>query len=345
MMNQRFNIPAYAVVLLLLSGNCSAVFDDAAEALQSQEFAAALQRLEKTPEAERDAPQWQLLQAAAEAGSGKTAEAEKRYQALIKRLPQQPEAYNNLAALYASQGKLDEAMALLEQAMKTNESYATVYANLRSIYYELSRSAYAKALQMEQRKVGPALRPILLAANAPQTGPSKDEPPVVVAEVESQPEPVVAPATAEAEPAQPPEAVNAALVAVEGVVTPPLPAPEEVVPQSEEVIAMLNRWAADWMGQRVDAYLGAYAKTFQPGRGFSLEQWQQQRRKRLASPESIEVHLADFEVQFRAEDRASVTAVQFYRSDRYTDTVRKRFQLLREADGWKIVTEKTIEVL
>lgn len=347
MMNQRFKIALF-VLLLFLSGISHAAFEEATEALQAKDFTAALQSLDGVPEAERDNPQWQLLQAAAEAGGGKMAQAEERYLSLIERAPTQPEAYNNLAALYASQGKLDEAIELLERAMKTSESYATVYANLRSIYYEMSRSSYARALQMEQRKVGPALSPILLVAEAPQAEPVKTEPPLVVAVAEpTSVEPVALeqPVEAEAEPAQPPEAVNVALVAVEGVATPPLPAPEVEVPQPDEVITMLNRWAADWMGQKVEAYLAAYAAEFQPGKGLSLEQWRAQRRKRLSRPDSIEVHLADFEVQFSAEDRASVTVVQFYRSERYTDTVRKRFQLKHDASGWKIMTEKTIEVL
>ncbi len=367
MMNQRFNISRWAVLFLIVSGNGFAALDEATEALAANDYAAALQRLEEIPDEQRANPQWQLLYAAAEAGTGDLQQAEERYRALIEQNPQQPEPYNNLAALYARQGKLDEAMELLEQAMKTNSSYATVYANLRSIYYEMSRSAYARALQMEQRKDGdgPALRPILgvVSPPPPKTVVAAAEQQVAVAE--EPPEPV---APAENAEVAPPEVVNVALVAVDGVAEPPLPAPEPVptaaakqlptpepaptaaveplpAPSEDEVIAMLNGWAADWMGQRVDAYLAAYADDFQPGQGLSYQQWQAQRRKRLSRPESIEVLLGDFEVQFSGSDRVRVIVVQYYRSDRYSDTVRKRFQLIRTPDGWKILTEKTIEVL
>lgn len=364
MMNPRFYIPRWAPLLLLLAGNCPAAYEEAAQALQAKDYAAALQQLEEVPEAQREDPQWQLLQAASEAGSGDLKGAEARYLALISQSPKLPEAYNNLAALYARQGRLDEAMELLEQAMKTNESYATVYANLRNIYYEMSRTAYARALQMEQRKDGPALQPILTVAAAPQ--------PVVVPEQVAS-EVVTAQTETEEAPLQPPEAVNVALVAVEGVVPQPLPVPETVVEVAEEadvnmtakaipeavmdaaveagapsqaaIIAMLNRWATDWAGQQVEGYLDAYAEAFQPGQGMAREQWEAQRRQRLARPESIEVQLGDFDIQFRGDDRASVTLVQYYRSERYSDTVRKRFQLIRTGDSWKILTEKTIEVL
>lgn len=380
MMNQRFNIPRWVALFLFVSGNSFAALDEATEALASNDYAAALQRLEEIPDEQRANPQWQLLYAAAEAGNGDLQQAEERYRALIAQNPQQPEPYNNLAALYARQGRLDEAMELLEEAMKTNSSYATVYANLRSIYYEMSRSAYARALQMEQRKEGdgPALRPILSVAN-PRLKPVIAEAEQQLAVAEVSPEPV---AETEVIDAAPPEVVNDALVAVSGVVEPPLPAPEPTAvaeaeplsapesapvkaaeplpapepapviateplpsPSEEEVIAMLNSWAADWMGQRVEAYLAAYADNFQPGQGLSYQQWQAQRRKRLSRPESIEVLLGDFQVQFSGTDQARVTVVQYYRSDRYSDTVRKRFQLIHTPDGWKILTEKTIEVL
>lgn len=380
MMNRRFNTPRWALLFLFASGNGFAALDEATEALASNNYAAALQRLEEIPDEQRANPQWQLLYAAAEAGKGDLQQAEERYRALIAENPQRPEPYNNLAALYARQGKLDEAMELLEQAMKTNSSYATVYANLRSIYYEMSRSAYARALQMEQRKEGdgPALRPILSVTNPP-TKPVVAAAAQQVTVAEASPEPAAATQTADAAP---PEVVNDALVAVNGVAEPPLPAPESApavaatpipapepaptaaakplpapepaptaaakplpAPSEDEVIAMLNNWAADWMSQRVDAYLAAYADDFQPGQGLSYQQWQAQRRKRLSRPESIEVLLGDFEVQFSSNDQARVTAVQYYRSDRYSDTVRKRFQLLLTPDGWKILTEKTIEVL
>ncbi len=346
-MNQRYKIAQWVLLLLFLSGNCHADLEQAAEAVQARDFDGAMQYLEAIPQGQREDPQWQLLRAASEAGSGKLKEAEQRYQALIQQLPQMPEAYNNLAALYARQGRLDEAMELLERAMKTNESYATVYANLRSIYYEMSRSAYARALQMEQQKEGPTLRPLLQVASALQAEPTVAAPPTLVALTDSAAEAVaqVEAVPEEAPPVAPPEAVNVALVEVEGVVPQALSVPQAVDTRRDDLVALLNRWAADWAGQKVEAYLAAYADDFRPGQGLSHQQWLAQRRTRLARPESIEVQLADFEVQFNGDTHASVTAIQYYRSERYSDTVRKRFQLLRGADGWKIVSEKTIEVL
>lgn len=80
--------------------------------------------------------------------TGNTNDVIKAYQSLIKRYPQQPELYNNLAALMATQGQLEQARTYLEQAMNLDHVYATVYENLSAVYVEMARGSYAKALQV-----------------------------------------------------------------------------------------------------------------------------------------------------------------------------------------------------
>ena len=92
------------------------------------------------------------------AKQGKDAAASKIYQALIKQDPGQPQAYNNLAAIKARHGELKEAQALLEQALRSNPIYATVYENLSAIYVEMARDSYGKALHLETPQQPIALR-------------------------------------------------------------------------------------------------------------------------------------------------------------------------------------------
>lgn len=68
---------------------------------------------------------------------------------LIKEHPSLPEAYNNLAFIYASQGHLMKAQETLQAAFKNNPSYALVYENLHAIYAKLSRNIYEKAIGAE----------------------------------------------------------------------------------------------------------------------------------------------------------------------------------------------------
>ena len=80
---------------------------------------------------------------------GKTADAIRIFAALTVDYPDLPEPYNNLAVLYASQGKYDIAKELLEKAISTHPSYATAHENLGDIYAKMASQAYDRALQLD----------------------------------------------------------------------------------------------------------------------------------------------------------------------------------------------------
>ena len=64
-----------------------------------------------------------------------------------------PEPLNNLAVIYAIQGKYLEAEETLKKALDTNSNYATAYSNLGDIYAKAASRAYNKALGLEESKV------------------------------------------------------------------------------------------------------------------------------------------------------------------------------------------------
>lgn len=82
---------------------------------------------------------------------GKTADAIKIFTGLTEDYPDLPEPYNNLAVLYASQGKYDKAKQLLEKALSTHPSYATANENLGDIYAKMASQAYDRALQLDNK--------------------------------------------------------------------------------------------------------------------------------------------------------------------------------------------------
>ncbi len=264
------------------------------------------QALEQLPE-EATSRRARLLRAEALLGLGRESEAERIFLALIEESPEDPVPYNNLAAHYAADGRLREASELLSRAMKSDSRYAAVYKNLSRVYVEMSRNSYAKALRMSEQPKGLQLLSL---------GPSEvTELPELVA-VQQQPEP----------PAEPQQTVAQA-------------------GSGEEAVAALRRWAAAWSAQDVEGYLAAYDEAFEPRRGNSLEAWQQERRRRLLKPGTIEVALSDIEASPRGASEVKVRAVQAYRSDNYRDTTRKGFIMVRRDGGWKIRDEYTIEVL
>jgi tetratricopeptide (TPR) repeat protein len=63
------------------------------------------------------------------------------------------EPYNNLAALYAAGGDYTKARATLEQALRTNPSYATAHENLGDVYAALAAQSYGRAQKLDPANV------------------------------------------------------------------------------------------------------------------------------------------------------------------------------------------------
>jgi len=64
---------------------------------------------------------------------------------LTQTYPELPEPYNNLAALYAKEGRYDEARVALETAVKANPSYGLAWENLGDLYLRLADASYRRA--------------------------------------------------------------------------------------------------------------------------------------------------------------------------------------------------------
>jgi Flp pilus assembly protein TadD len=64
---------------------------------------------------------------------------------LIEDFPDLPEPYNNLAVLYASQGRIDSARDLLETALRHDPAYAVAHENLGDVFVRLAQRAFERA--------------------------------------------------------------------------------------------------------------------------------------------------------------------------------------------------------
>lgn len=355
-------------VALLLSGPVAANLDEVAGLIEAGSHQRALVVLATEPESHRA----RLLQANALAGLERRDEAEAIYLALIDEAPQDPTPYNNLAALYAYSGRLQEASELLTRAMQSDERYAAVYKNLSHVYVEMSRNAYAKALRMGEpqqglklltldHRDGPAtplqVAAVNTAAAAPVPTPARTLTSAPVPKQAPVPKPVPKSSPTPVPTATPQQAAvvletpqSAPPVAAAPVVQVATTVPE-AVPGGEAgfdaggAIAALKRWATAWAAKDVEGYLAAYDANFLPPRDLTRAQWQAERRVRLNKPKKIEVMLSDFEVSSTGTGSLMVKLLQRYRSDSYRDTTRKGFIMVLRDGSWKIGDEYTIEVI
>ncbi len=249
------------------------------------------------------------------ADQGKTNDAIGIFTHLTEDYPELPEPYNNLAVLYASQGKYEEAKNALEKAIRTHPSYATAHENLGDIYAKMASIAYDKALALDSRNAAAQTKLALIKdITGGQPRKSTGKPATV--------KPGPAPEAAATKPAAPAK-----------------PAAETDGQATAAVESAVMAWAQAWARRDVDAYLAAYADDYHPG-GLTRAAWEAQRRARIESPQSIDIDISDLEID-RQQARATATFRQNYRSNLLTSRVVKTLKLALLDGRWRIVEESS----
>lgn len=298
---------------------------------------------------------------------------------LTEDYPDLPEPYNNLAVLYAGSGQYDKARAALENAIRTNPSYATAYENLGDIHARLASQAYDKALQLDSANNGAKskltlLRSLAVAGSKPaaSSAPAASTklppaPPVVVAQAPktvtaapapapavpaskpaTAPAPAPAPvASAKAEPARPApstparsEPAKSITPSAEAKAGKPAKAVDEGESERNEVISTVHAWAKAWSSRDVKGYLNYYASDFQTPNGEPRKAWAADRESRIAGKGSISVRIESPSVSIDG-NTATVKFRQNYVSDRLTANTRKTLVLVKHGGKWHIKQERT----
>ena len=73
---------------------------------------------------------------------------------LSKNHPQLPEPLNNLAVLYAAQGRYEDAREVLVRAIELQPRYDTAHENLGDVYAKLANIAYERAFSLDRDNRG-----------------------------------------------------------------------------------------------------------------------------------------------------------------------------------------------
>ncbi len=267
--------------------------------------------LSKQPENKRAL----FLHALTQQKLGQTDDAIRSYEALTLSQPKSPEAWNNLAVLYAAKGQHNKARDALLSAINSHPSYATAYENLGNIYAKMAVSAYNRALDTGKNDQA---GPIELANidNLPQ-----EHLPVLPASTTLATVPVVPATTVKTNTAS--------------------PATTDINKDIEirDITDTVNGWVNAWSAQNVDGYLAYYAPEFKPAGGMPRRQWENQRRDRLKKPRFIKVTIRNTDVFLIDQQSARFSFEQAYKSDRYSDTSRKTLVLKKVNGQWQILRE------
>ncbi len=153
MFNRYYRHAALFVAALLLTASHVVYADniqDASKLLQQKQLGQALDKVNGVLAGQPKDARARFLKGLILTEQGNAADAIKIFTALTEDYPEQPEPYNNLAVLYASQGEYDKAKLSLEMAIRAHPSYATAHENLGDIYAKMASQAYDRALQLDQ---------------------------------------------------------------------------------------------------------------------------------------------------------------------------------------------------
>lgn len=138
-----------AAALHTAHAQSSASFKELSELAERGDIERAAQQAEAYVQAHPKDPRGRFLRAVILARQNRVDEAIAAYRALTDDYPELPEPYNNLAALYASQGRYEAAREALERAVRAKPGFATAHENLGDIYARLAAQSYAKALELD----------------------------------------------------------------------------------------------------------------------------------------------------------------------------------------------------
>lgn len=257
-------------------------------------------------------------------------EAKKVFQDLIRIAPQLPQAYNNLAVLYARQGDLAKARTTLERAIKANPAYTVAHENLADIYARLAGEAYARSLDAYPgdrvaQQSGPSDRTESRQprSQADHAGSAQ------IASISTAPKGVSTP-----EPPEPTAMRGSATVASN---------PVAASVSRDEVLAAVERWRQAWSARDMVSYFAAYVPGYAPaGQAGGHAAWVKQRTARIQGKSQIEVKLENITVLSLEDQEARVRFHQRYQAPGLKSSSHKELELRRSNGQWQISAERLV---
>ena len=140
-------VSASGVLAALLSSGAALgddTFERALSLASEKRYSDAREVLDPLLEREPVSPRARLLHGVLRVREGRVDEAVEIFETLRHDRPDMSEPYNNLAVLYAVEGRLDDARKTLIAALE-RRSDAVLYTNLGDVYTKLARRAYDRA--------------------------------------------------------------------------------------------------------------------------------------------------------------------------------------------------------
>lgn len=112
--------------------------------------------------------------------------------------------------------------------------------------------------------------------------------------------------------------------------------------QAPNIKMFLRSWVSAWADGDFEGYLSHYTTGRSPRSDMTREEWEAHRRARISPDQDIKIDLKLESMGLEDSGIYDVVFVQHYRSETYSDQVRKRLFLLPEAGKFRIFKEEAI---
>ena len=295
----------------------------------------ALKEVNQLLKAEQNNPDALFLKAQLQYATGNKDQSVSTYQSIIEQFPKQIEAYNNLAAIYAQHDNLQAASEILEKAIHVDPVYATLYDNLRAVYWDMSQRHIRAALKLKPERAGVNLANI--STPLPDTAQLITE---TAQQVTLEPEPKPEP---ESTPKKQSEPAVKVVKAPEPEVAEAVAKVEPKVSDEQQVKIALDNWVKAWSNRNAVKYVSFYTSTYHPV-GKPRNEWVAGRRWNFKSKKFIKVNIDQLKLR-KAGGTYIAKFRQSYQSDLYKDKVLKELNLTKQNGSWKISQETTLKAL
>jgi tetratricopeptide (TPR) repeat protein len=126
-------------------------FQDAVRLQRRGELDPALDAVQKHLATNPQDVQGRFLRGVILAEQKRPKEATEAFLELTREHPELPEPFNNLAVIYAADGRYEDAREALEQSLLANPTNTVAQENLGDVYAQLARKHYERALEGEPR--------------------------------------------------------------------------------------------------------------------------------------------------------------------------------------------------
>ena len=123
---------------------------EATAMIREGQYVSAIAKIDGVLAADAKNPQARFLKGVVQTDQHQTDAAIATFQGLTEDYPELAEPYNNLAVIWAQQGKYEQARKALETALVARPDYGIAHENLGDIYARLAGAEYDRAVALEK---------------------------------------------------------------------------------------------------------------------------------------------------------------------------------------------------